>query len=171
MKSWLGERQNKAERSRGCYHILKLQGANMTFNFWFKWLITVSFLTIVFGLSLILFNQSALFNVLFNAKVNQLFWGSPAVSAETILFQQWVYSTLGAMMVGWGVMLVYVSAHPFRNKETWSSNCITLSLLLWFIADTTTSYYFHVYINIILNIIILFAFALPLIFTRKYFLK
>lgn len=142
-----------------------------SFNFWIKWLLTVSFLLIMFGWILILFNQTAFFNFLFNDWINTTFWGSTSVPGPTALFQQWIYGTLGAVIVGWGIFLTFISTHPFRNKEPWSWNCMVFGITIWFMADTTVSFYFHVWLNVILNSVLFVAFALPLIFTRKYFFK
>lgn len=141
----------------------------MSFSFWQKWILTLSFLTIVFGLMLILFNQTPLFDYLLNRQVNVVFWGNTPINHATLLFQQWAYATLGAVLVGWGIFMTFISAHPFRNKEKWSWNCLTLGMTLWFIADTSVSLYFDVCVNVILNVVFFIAFILPLIFTKKYF--
>lgn len=139
------------------------------FNFWQKWLLTVSFLIIIFGLSLILFNQTDLFKLLFNSHVNEVFWGKIPVPDETIAFQKWIYGTLGAVIVGWGVFMTFLSTHTFRHKERWAWNCFAYGLVSWFIADTAVSLYFHVTINIITNLVLFVLLGLPLIFTKHYF--
>lgn len=142
----------------------------LSFHFWNKWLLTVSFLLIVFGFFLILFNQSALFNYVFAKEVNSVFWPNGIPAEDINLFQQWIYGILGAVMVGWGTFLTFITTHAFRNKERWSFDCIALGITLWFIADTALSLYFHVYINVFLNAVIFIAIGLPLIFTKKYFI-
>jgi hypothetical protein len=139
------------------------------FDFWHKWLLTASFLMIIFGFSLILFNQSQIFNLLCNNQINTVFWGKIPIPDETLLFQKWIYGTLGAVIAGWGVFMTFISTHSFRNKERWSWNCFTCGLLLWFAADTAVSLYFHVATNVLLNIIIFILLGLPLLFTKKYF--
>lgn len=141
----------------------------MTFNFWFKWMITVSFLTILFGFILILFNHTNFFNAIFNIPINETFWHVSSVDTPTQIFQQWVYGTMGAILVGWGTTLTFISAHPFRSKESWAWNCLMMSVLLWFITDTTISLYFKVYVNVITNSLLFVAFLIPLIFTKKFF--
>lgn len=139
------------------------------FNFWNRWILTVSFLIIVFGLVLILFNQTSIFNYLFNNQVNSVFWGNVPITAPTIIFQQWIYSTLGAVLVGWGIFLTFIVTHAFRNKERWAWHCIVLGITLWFIADTSVSLFYHVYINVYVNVVLFIVLGLPLCFTKKYF--
>lgn len=143
----------------------------MSFNIGFKWVIAVSFMTIIFGFILILLNQSSLFFSLFNSSINLTFWNIPIIENYTQLFQQWAYGTMGAILVGWGTSLTYISAYPFRNKEPWAWNCLMTSLLLWFITDSAVSLFFKVYINVALNSFLFLAYMIPLLFTRKYFKK
>lgn len=139
------------------------------FNFWYKWILSASFLMIIFGLVLILFNQTSFFNYLFNNQVNAVFWGDIPLPSATMMFQQWVYSVLGAIIAGWGVFMTFISTHAFRNKERWSWNCFVFGLAVWFVSDSSVSYFFHVNINVVINILLLILFGLPLLFTKKYF--
>lgn len=141
----------------------------LSFNFWNKWLLTLSFLMIIFGLALIIFNQTSSFAYLFNNQVNTVFWGHVYISNETALFQQWIYSVLGAVIAGWGIFMTFICTHSFRNKERWSWNCFVFGILLWFVTDAGMSWLFHVTINVVIDFVLLIAFSLPLIFTKKYF--
>ncbi|VVC76982.1 hypothetical protein AQUSIP_23090 [Aquicella siphonis] len=140
-----------------------------TFSFWHKWIVTASFFMIFFGLSLVLFNQTPLFDMLFNRHINKVFWDENTMSPSLLLFQQWIYGTLGAVMAGWGVFMTVLSVHAFKNKDKWAWNGFMLGLLLWFATDTAVSLTFHVYLNVLINIILLLLFGLPLIFTRNHF--
>lgn len=139
------------------------------FSFWQKWLFFVSLYLIIFGIFFTIFNQTHAFNLLFNDKINPCFWDAKSITPEIINFQKWIYGVLGAVIVGWGIFMAFLAYYPFAKKEKWSWNCMALGLLVWYISDTAISLVFNVYFNAMPNTIILILFALPLIFTRKYF--
>lgn len=141
----------------------------MGFNFWYRWIITASFFIFLCGLFIVITNYTSLFDNAFNSQVNQIFWNVPSVPPETKAFQQFVYGLLGAAMIGWGIMMTYVASHPFRKQEQWAWHCFTWSVIFWFITDVTISIYHQVYINAYLDIFFLLLFAIPLIFSKKYF--
>ncbi len=88
----------------------------------------------------------------------------------TILgFQHWIYGVWGATIAGWGVFLTFISYFPFRNKEKWAWNCLSLGLLVWFVLDTSISLFYSVYFNAAFNTALLILAGLPIFFTRKEF--
>jgi hypothetical protein len=50
-----------------------------------------------------------------------------------------VYGILGAVLIGWMVLLLAVVLGPLRRRERWAWNAVTLSMTLWFLVDTTFS--------------------------------
>lgn len=141
----------------------------MSFNFWYRWIITASFLIFVLGLGIIVTNYTSLFDNLFTTQVNQIFWNTQTVPAETKAFEQFAYGLMGAMMIGWGIMMTYVASHPFRKQEQWAWHCFTWSVVFWFITDVTVSLYHQVHINAIIDVILVLLFIIPLFFSKKYF--
>jgi len=139
------------------------------FYFWQTWLFAVGLVIVVFGLALAFFNQTAAFDLLFNDRINPVFWGIRDAPAEVAAFQQWIYGVLGATVAGWGVFLAFIARYPFRNRERWAWNCLAVGLLLWYTVDTALSLYFQVYFNAIFNTVLLGAVILPLAFSRKAF--
>jgi hypothetical protein len=97
-----------------------------TFKLWQTWLFVVSLAITVFGIVLAFFNQTAVFDLLFNNHINPAFWAATPISPDVKLFQQWIYGVLGAMCIGWGVFMAFVAHHPFRAKEKWAWNCFAL---------------------------------------------
>ncbi len=141
----------------------------MSFSFWQRWLLALSVLVSIFGVFLALFNQTPVFNFLFNARIDPVFWGARPVFGEIRLFQAWVYGVLGATTAGWGVFLAYIARYPFKNKERWAWNCMTYGLLGWYLLDTYISYSFHVIFNVLFNTLLIVAAGLPLLMTRRAF--
>jgi hypothetical protein len=134
-------------------------------SFWQKWLFAVGMLLIIFGIAMALFNQTQLFDFLFNMRVNFIFWPDAVVALDITRFQQWIYGVLGATISGWGVCMAFLAYYPFRNKERWAWNAIALGSTVWFVMDTGLSLYFHVIFNAIFNTLLFIAVWLPLAFT------
>lgn len=84
-------------------------------------------------------------------------------------YQRWLLGVSGAVMTSWGVLLFFILRYPFKHREKWAWNCITIALLTWFVVDESFSLYFEVYFNAIFNLGLLLATGLPLIFTRRFF--
>lgn len=139
------------------------------FLFWQKWLLALGGVIVVFGLALAVFNQTPLFDALFNRQINPVFWADNAVTPQIRAFQQWVYGVLGATMAGWGVFIVFIAREPFRRRERWAWNCLAVGIGLWFVVDTTLSIAANVIFNAAFNSLLLVLIALPLIATRSYF--
>jgi len=139
------------------------------FDFWTKWLILIGLLLVLFGLALAVFNQSLLFEILFNSNVDPVFWGLAAVPPASQNFQRWAYAVLGATVAGWGVFLTFLAYFPFHKKELWAWNCILVGMLVWYFPDTILSMLYGVVFNAVFNTLLLVLILLPLIFTHRHF--
>ncbi|MBI2526652.1 MAG: hypothetical protein HYV93_11770 [Candidatus Rokubacteria bacterium] len=139
------------------------------FLFWQRWLVVLSVLTSVFGLLLAFLSRTALFDVLFNRRVDPVFWGDGEPAAAALLFQGWIYGVVGATVAGWGVMMAFVAWHPFRQKQRWAWNCLAAGMLVWFVVDTSITLHFGVVFNAAFNTILFAAALVPLLMTRKEF--
>ena len=141
------------------------------FDFWQRWLLALGAIMAVFGLLLAFFNQTALFDWLFNNQINPVFWESAALPDVAPDFQRWIYGVLGATLAGWGIFLAFLAYYPFARKERWAWNCIAVGLLVWFASDTAMSLAFAVYFNAFFNLALFIAGMLPLLFTWREFHK
>ena len=139
------------------------------FLFWQKWLLALGGVIVVFGLALAVFNQTPVFDVLFNRQVNPTFWTEAEITPQIRAFQQWAYGVLGATMAGWGVFVVFIAHEPFRRRERWAWNCLAFGIGLWFMVDTTLSIAASVIFNAAFNSLLLVLVLLPLLATRSYF--
>lgn len=141
----------------------------MSFNFWYRWIITVSFVVFVCGLITIISNYTSAFETTVTPQLNLIFFNTPIVSPEITDFQRFALDLVGAWMVGWGVMMVYVASTGFRRQEQWAWYSFTWSIVLWFLCGTAVSLYHKVYGNAYANVVLLLLFMIPLIFSKKYF--
>ena len=70
-------------------------------------------------------------------------------------------------MVGWGVALLLIVRGPLRRdlREGWT--IVTVSVLAWFLPDTSFSLISGFGQNAVLNLVFLVLFAVPLIATYR----
>lgn len=68
-------------------------------------------------------------------------------------------------MAGWGLCLAIIVANAFSSRQAWVWWSIAAGLALWFPLDTGRSLYHRVYANVVVNLAILVAAAIPLIAT------
>jgi hypothetical protein len=134
-------------------------------NFWRCWLLSVAIGTAVFGLVLVALPHptSAGFNLMIYGQAES----PPDFSAEAVHYSQLVHAVLGAVMVGWGVLMAMILAGPARRdfhrgwkSESW--RMIAISLSAWAIPDTLYSLASGYWPNAILNSIFITLFAAPL---------
>jgi hypothetical protein len=111
-----------------------------SFSFWQRWLFYISIFIAAYGLSLALFNQTSLFNLLLNDWINPVFFNSINVEKQVNLFQKWIYGILGATVFGWGIFLSFIAHNPFKRKEKWAWNCFLTGIICWFVVDTSISF-------------------------------
>lgn len=74
-----------------------------------------------------------------------------------------VYGVLGAVLVGWMLLLLAVVRGPLRRRERWAWNAVAASMTAWFLADTTLSLALGFPAHALFNIGFAAAVAAPLI--------
>lgn len=135
------------------------------------WLKIVSVVFAAFGIIIALFNQNTLFKMAFSSQINPVFWVNAEPTPEAILFQRWIYGLLGATCLMVGILIFFIVQNAFAKKEKWAWSCLLYGLVAWFIIDTPISLYFKVYFNVAFNVILLLSVLVPLLLTRKQFVK
>ena len=142
-----------------------------SFSFWRKWLFGFGLYLVAFGIMLSFFSHSTLMNYVFNNQIDPTFWGATELPESAKIFQAWVYGVLGAVISGWGVFISYIAYYPFKEKELWAWNCIAVSFAVWFVIDTAISINHNVGFNVLINVVFFLSALLPLLFTRRHFVK
>ncbi len=79
------------------------------------------------------------------------------------------HGVMGSVMVGWGLALWLTLRGPFRRGERYGWDLFVISLVGWFVPDTTLSLWTGLWPNAVLNTVFGLAFALPLMATRSFF--
>ncbi len=107
-------------------------------------------------------------DVLLNQYFDPIFWPDNQVTEGSLHYRGWILSVLGAVIASWGMLIAFITYYPFKLREKWAWNAISISVLFWLVVDTACSLYYDVAINAAFNLFTLVLFALPLLITRKY---
>ena len=78
-------------------------------------------------------------------------------------------AVMGSVIASWGMLIAFIAYFPFKLREKWAWNGVAAAVVFWFIVDTSCSLFYDVSVNAVFNSFTLMLFALPLLFTRKYF--
>lgn len=146
----------------------RVYATQSTSKFWWRWLIVVTDLTIIFGL-LIAIEPTR--NIIQQIYTDDIFGAGvyATLSQTEITFQNFLYGILGAVMIGWGVMMFGIIYVPFRRGERWAWLTLTIGLVVWYVVDSIASAASGVYLNIILNTSFLLMYGIPLFATYRSF--
>ena len=140
------------------------------FMFWQRWLVVSGMAVVLFGIFMALLNWTELMQQI-DKEVDPVFWGNIADNEGTVKFKQWIYGAWGSTIAGWGIIIAFVAAVPFKRKEKWAHASISAGLIVWYLLDTGISYYHQVYFNVALNTAFLIILGIPLLATAREFKK
>ena len=143
--------------------------SDRSFRFWQQWLFWGCVSAAGLGLVLAFFDTRLV--PFFAEAVNQSVWGGPSMPADVVTYHRFVHAVLGATVTSWAVILAFVVHVPFRAREPWAWWCVCAALIVWFPLDTGMSLYWGVWPNAALNLGAFGAIALPLVFTRRAFVR
>lgn len=121
----------------------------------------------LFGLACVVLPDAiaAFFNLLVFGRT----WLPPEFGTAVVPYLSFVYGVLGAVMLGWAVLMMMVVEGPFRRGERAGWNMIALPLGIWLVVDTTWSLATGYWQNAVLNACFALAFAIPLAATWRHF--
>jgi hypothetical protein len=131
----------------------------MTTEFWRRWLLLASLLIGGYAVSLVVAGAVAeqLFGALdFGMASGSIPDGRPR---DYVLF---VYGVLGAVLLGWMVLIAGVAAGPLRTGEPWAWPALAASLTAWFVLDTGMSLWIGLWQHAAFNVVFFCALGLPL---------
>jgi hypothetical protein len=134
--------------------------------FWWYWLLVAIVGLILFGSAFIFLQDlmQGLFNWIFSPTVD-----SRRYTPEAVTSLKFAYGVLGAVMIGWAINLLMVLFGAFRRSEREGWNGIALSMVIWYVVDTTFSLVSGFFGNAILNTLLFVMFAVPLAATYRHF--
>lgn len=134
---------------------------------WIFWLSATSLGVAVFGLLLVLAPRLATqgFSLLVYANPDRI----AGFGKEAVEYIQFTHAVLGAVMFGWGTMLLFVVRSMFAQGVPGSWLVVTVSLSVWFVPDTLFSLWSGFWQNAVLNVVFAVLFAIPLAATYRTF--
>lgn len=138
-------------------------------NFWWRWLVAADIIVIVFGVA-----QSLLPNLVRQGFSLMVFGSADYMETfppDAIRYITLAHAIMGAVMIGWGVSIMYTLFTHFRNGEWTGWVSIAVAMTLWFIPDTIMSIATGFWQNAVLNVGFILMFAIPLSATYKTFKK
>src|SRR5688572_14868108 len=136
-----------------------------TFRFWQRWLQCVSAVSALLGLVFLLAPASGLLAG-YNRQVVEAFHGEGA-PAEAFAQQHWAIAVVGSSMLGWGILLTWVTSVPFARREPWAWHAVAVSVLAWVAGDSIVSLRAGVSLEVLFNAIVVVLIALPLAMTYR----
>jgi hypothetical protein len=134
--------------------------------FWSRWLQVCSVLVFLFGSAFMVLAGAVqvLFETLYFEPVTEA-----TLDADAAAYSAFMQGVMGAVMVGWSVLLFYVSRGGFRRGEPEAWKMLAVSLGVWFVVDTLFSLWSGYWQNAILNTTLLILFGIPLVATYGTF--
>ncbi len=135
-------------------------------NFWLGWLKVTMIMVIVAGVFLAIFSGFANTQFL-DAKINKVFLYGSNTGHQIESLKNWYTGLVGALMMGWGISMLYVVSHPLRKREQWAWRSIFYPVVVWYIIDSGISAYFGVIFNVVINTILFLQIMAPLLFLRN----
>lgn len=135
----------------------------MSKQFWERWLMGITLGVIIYGGCLMLFPRAM--HTLFNT----LFFGESDANGTLTHYIHLIYGVLGAVLIGWMVMLLGIIRSPFRHGERWAWQTITSSVLIWFLVDSGFSIVIGVVEHAIFNVGFAVLYTIPLAATYRDF--
>lgn len=141
------------------------------FKLWSNVLLWVNYLMLLVGLFVAFAGNSLVF-VWHNEGTFELFNQGIEFLGQMLAFKNWLFGIIGATMVGFNVLAVFIIRFALTKKEIWAWNALFNGIMIWFMIDSGISYYYGAYFNIYLvNLPALLAFLVPLYFIRKALVK
>ncbi len=135
--------------------------------FWWRLLVVITIGVALFGLGFIVLQDvmQGLFNWMFfsTSRLNESF------SPEAAGYLKFTFGVLGAVMVGWMVVILRLLLGGFRRGEREAWDTIALSMVIWYGVDTAFSLAMGYPANAIFNTLVLIGFAIPLGATYRQF--
>jgi len=126
-------------------------------------------MTILVGL-LVAFAGNSIFFEMHNDSSAEVFFESHSLTPEILKFKNWLFGIIGGTIVGFHILMVYISENSFKRNERWAYHAMCIAMLSWFLVDSGISYYYGAIHNIVLiNLVALILIGLPLLMTRNEF--
>ena len=113
------------------------------------WFRTITIILILFGLLYIFFGL-------------RIFSDNAALIPREVLVP-WESALYGAIMLGWGVTLLFAGRVVFRRDDRELKRALFAGIAVWLAAEAAASVWFGVWFNAGVDVVVLFLFGIPLL--------
>jgi hypothetical protein len=140
------------------------------FRWWTRALTFINGGVFLYGLSMVVAPRTTvkIFSRLVYASSDHI---DLAFGPDAVAYVQLTHAVMGSVMVGWSTALMFVLKSLFAQQHPLGWTLVATSLTAWFIPDTVYSLASGFWQNAVLNVAFGVSFAVPLVATRKYFVK
>ena len=140
-----------------------------SFSFWTNWLLIVSILLAIQGVSWIIIGSFDPLGI-YDAKLARLLLDSDALPTDAKATFGYAVGLLGATDAAFFLLVAIIVRIPFSNRESWAHAALSISILTWFLLDSAFSISVGAWFNVfIVNIPCLLLTGIPLACTASRF--
>jgi hypothetical protein len=137
--------------------------------FWTHWLLIVSILLAVQGVSWMIMGSFDPIGI-YDAKLARVLLDADTLSADAKAAFGYGVALLGATDAAFFALFAIIVRVPFSAGERWAHAALALSILTWFLLDSVYSISVGAWFNVlIVNIPCLLLVGIPLVFTAPVF--
>lgn len=139
--------------------------------FWSNWLICLTALLLIYGLAMAIaprmMNAALIGPLLYHSEFLRTSFTKMA-EPESI-FRDVADGLLGAVTIGYGILIGWIAVEPFRRGERWARNALAMSIVAWTIIEAYVKLSGGLGIWSMAHIGFLVVFSIPLLATRRHF--
>jgi len=141
------------------------------FLFWQKWLTLANVFALLVGLWVAFAGNTFPLSI-HNAFTEEVFLDGESFSPQVLALKNWLFGIIGGTIVGFHLLMIFISEHAFKKKEKWAYQAMWLGLLSWFCIDSGISIFSHAGYNVwLINAPALIMIGTPLLATYKAFFR
>jgi hypothetical protein len=134
---------------------------------WANWVLILSVVIMGLGFGFAIMFPLFLPQVIepFFTELSGMTWADLTIGQ--ILFHNLLAGVIGGVLMGWGLLLALLSLRLRKAPEDWIWTTITISVLVWYLVDTTASIFAGSTLNVLLNSGLLIATLPPILAQRE----
>ena len=92
-----------------------------------------------------------------------VFFGLKILPVDKKILLHWESGLYGAIMIGWGLTLLFVGRIAFKRNDKELMKALILGISAWLLFEAGVSAYLGVWFNVGVDVAVLALFALPLL--------
>lgn len=141
-----------------------------SFEFWVNYLKAISLFFAFMGTLWAVIGSFDPFGI-YDELFANTFWQTDELPKDAQIATRFLLGPFGATSAGYFILQYFIAKHAYAQRQLWAYYAILTAFFFWFILDSVMCLYYGGYFNILMaNIPSLLA-MLPIVFTRKYFVK